>query len=269
MSTYNGATYIEDQIKSIQNQKFKNWKLFVRDDGSSDETISIIRRFEKDDTRITLISDPISHRGIRGSFLHLLEITDSDYYMFCDQDDVWLPEKITLSLCKIVEIESQLNEIRPVLVCTDLRVVNQDLSLIHESMWTQNHIRNLLKDISTALIIAPLFQGCTMMFNNKAREKCLNIKPFGNVIHDNHLSLCVSATNGIISIIDEPLILYRQHLNNVEGAYRGKNYIFSKLLSLNTVYIKNKAQFLTSKHYLGISLYSFIYHKLSHLMQYH
>ena len=131
MSTYNGENFLAEQIESIQQQTYTDWTLLIRDDGSKDKTREIIKRFALEDDRITFVNpDQTENLGVIKSFFTLLKYQESDYYLFSDQDDTWLPEKLSLQL----EEASRYSSDKPLLVYTDLKVVNQDLEVIHESM---------------------------------------------------------------------------------------------------------------------------------------
>ena len=94
MSTYNGEDYLAQQIESIQNQSYKDWRLFIRDDGSNDDTVKIIEEYQRKDRRIQLINQGhIKNVGVVRSFFELLENVDADFYMFSYQDDYWFPDK--------------------------------------------------------------------------------------------------------------------------------------------------------------------------------
>ena len=131
MSTYNGENFLAEQIESIQQQTYTDWTLLIRDDGSKDKTREIIKRFALEDDRITFINpDRTENLGVIKSFFTLLKYQESDYYLFSDQDDTWLPEKLSLQLEEANHYPSD----KPLLVYTDLKVVNQDLEVLHESM---------------------------------------------------------------------------------------------------------------------------------------
>ena len=123
MSTYNGENFLAEQIESIQQQTYTDWTLLIRDDGSKDKTRDIINRFSLEDDRIVFINpDQTENLGVIKSFFTLLKYQESDYYLFSDQDDTWLPEKLSLQLEKASQYPSN----KPLLVYTDLKVVNQD-----------------------------------------------------------------------------------------------------------------------------------------------
>ena len=135
MSTYNGENFLAEQIESIQQQTYTDWTLLIRDDGSKDKTRDLIKRFASEDDRIVFINpDQTENLGVIKSFFTLLKYQESDYYLFSDQDDTWLPEKLSLQLEKASHYPSD----KPLLVYTDLKVVNQDLEVLHESMPIRN-----------------------------------------------------------------------------------------------------------------------------------
>ena len=100
LSTYNGSKYLREQLNSIIDQTVKDWILYVRDDGSTDETIDIIKEYVSLYPNINYIED-IQNLGSARSFMKLLSLVEADHYMFCDQDDVWLPTKIEVSLMEM------------------------------------------------------------------------------------------------------------------------------------------------------------------------
>lgn len=94
MSTYNGEEYLESQIKSILNQTYKKWQLYIRDDGSTDNTVNIIEKYCALDPRINFYNENSRNNvGVVHSFMELLENVEADYYMFSDQDDFWLKNR--------------------------------------------------------------------------------------------------------------------------------------------------------------------------------
>ena len=131
LSTYNGEQFLAEQINSIQEQTYRDWQLLIRDDGSTDGTQAVIEDFCRKDDRISFINREESQNlGVIQSFHSLLQYQDSDFYLFSDQDDVWLPDKIAMQLAEADKYDSSL----PLLVYTDLKVVDQELQVVHESM---------------------------------------------------------------------------------------------------------------------------------------
>ncbi|HEO2332030.1 TPA: glycosyltransferase family 2 protein [Streptococcus agalactiae] len=210
MATYNGEKFLAQQIESIQKQTFKEWNLLIRDDGSSDKTCDIIRNFTAKDSRIRFINENEHHNlGVIKSFFTLVNYEVADFYFFSDQDDVWLPEKLSVSLEAAKHKASDV----PLLVYTDLKVVNQELNILQDSMiQAQSHHANttLLPELTENTVT-----GGTMMINHALAEKWFT--PNDILMHDWFLAL-LAASLGEIIYLDLPTQLYRQHDNNVLGA---------------------------------------------------
>jgi len=223
LSTYNSEAYICEQINSILTQTYKEWILFIRDDGSFDGTINLIQNYCNQHSNIRLFESNGENLGARDSFFWLLNNTDAKYYMFCDHDDVWLPFKIEITYKKIKKAE-QNNCGKPIIINTDLIVVDDKLQTIHNSMWRYSgFLPNVLKSSFYYLSVCNFVNGCTMMFNQEAKEISFPVSP-NATLHDNWIALKVINSDGIIVPIDQPTILYRQHAQNVCGAaIFGKN----------------------------------------------
>ena len=211
LSTYNGEQYLKEQVKSIQDQTYPDWQLLIRDDGSTDGTVEIIQELVAQDERIRFINQgAIENLGVINSFHTLLKYEKADLYCFSDQDDVWLPEKIAL---QVAEVEKHPQE-KPLLVYTDLKVVDENLNVQHESMIrTQSDHANteLIQELTENTVT-----GGVAMINHAL------------LMHDWYLAL-LAATFGKLIYINQPTELYRQHSSNVLGARtlrkRVKNWI--------------------------------------------
>ena len=210
MSTYNGQQFLAEQIRSIQDQSYTDWTLFIRDDGSSDNTKEILKDFERQDSRIHLIdSDKSDNLGVIKSFHKLVNHDRADYYFFSDQDDVWLPNKLELSL---KEARNYLADL-PLMVYMDLKVVNQDLEIMTESMVkSQSHHANteLVQELTENTVT-----GGVAMINHALAEMWQETDDI--LMHDWYLALLASAFGNLV-FIDQPGELYRQHSDNVLGA---------------------------------------------------
>ena len=133
LATYNGEKYIKEQLDSILLQTYSNIEVIARDDMSNDKTLEILKSYN-----INIVKS-IENLGVKKSFSELLNYasrnSNSDYFMFCDQDDIWEKRKIELTLRKMLEMEKKSPSI-PILVHTDLNVVDSCLNIIDNSMWT-------------------------------------------------------------------------------------------------------------------------------------
>lgn len=260
LSLYNGEKFLYQQIESIINQTQNNWNLFIRDDGSSDSTVSIISDFVSKDERIHFLEDSVLHRGIKQSFLWLLSQVNADYYLFCDQDDVWLPEKIQ----ETVKILENVSKDIPTMACCDLQLVNQKLEIINDSMWETHHISKLV-DNDKGLYIASMFPGCTMGFNQSAKHLILK-ETYNFDLHDQLVSFVIKKNEGKIIPIHKSLIKYRQHSKNVVGMYAGNNRIVNKIVNLRKTWNSNIRYSKLVHNYLGISYCELIGMKIKHLL---
>jgi len=228
MGTYNGAPYIEKQLNSIKHQKWKNWSLWVSDDGSSDDTRSIIESsFSKNQNDCTLLQGP--EQGFCENFKSMIgnENIISDYYAFADQDDIWLPDKLSLAVSYL----SSFSKETPVIYCSRTQLIDKDDNVIGYS--SLNH-KN--PGFSNALI-QNIASGNTMVFNHAARQLFHKTLSFPMIAHDWALYLIVTACGGSVFYDPLPTVLYRQHTANLIGngmklstrfgnlfdAYRGRN----------------------------------------------
>jgi len=239
LSTFNGEKYIKELIDSLMKQTITDWRLLIRDDGSLDNTIKIISEYAKNNPdKIVFAEDKEKHLGACQSFARILELADADYIMFCDQDDVWLEDKVEITFNKMQEIEREFRD-KPILVHTDLKVVDQNLRIISESMWRYQKLQPERKSLNY-LLVQNNVTGCTMMINKKLKELVLSI-PQEAMVHDWWMALIASAL-GEIGIVNESTILYRQHGKNDIGA---KKYSLKYFLARN--FYSKKAKELFSK----------------------
>lgn len=225
MATYNGEAYIEEQLLSIINQTYSSWTLYISDDASTDKTADIIKQYEKLDSRIKLINTA-RQGGVVNNFNCALNATRANYVLLADQDDYWNSDRVEKLFSHISERDS-LN--KPLMVFSDLEVVDDKLVTISDSFYKSNSIDPLKNLNPVQLLWKCSVYGCTTIFNRKLLEKCLPI-PVGITMHDNWLALNAATESGL-EYLDIRTIRYRQHSNNVVGG--GNKGVLKKLLSLN------------------------------------
>lgn len=228
MATYNGEKYISDQLNSLLKQSYNNFEVFIRDDGSNDNTVDIIKKYiQLYPGKISLVDDKIKHRGAKDSFFFLLNNVESSYYMFCDQDDYWLSNKIEISLRKIKELE-QSHPQKGIMVHTDLIIVDENLNTLYESFWKWGKFN---VDLNKKFEFAPfgnVFTGCTMIINNHLKRYIFPVPNYVQM-HDQWIGL-VATKYGIVDNIKIGSIKYRQHGNNVCSIGNKKRFSLKSIL---------------------------------------
>lgn len=220
LSTYGNSPYLPEFISSLQHQTLKEFQLVYRSDGEDcmpQSLRTLLPGTQK-------LADE-SHCGVVGSYGKLITgAPSSDYYMCADQDDVWHPDKLEKTLAAMQKAEAAWGKETPILIHSDLRVVDEKLSCISDSMIRFQSLeprKSALKE----LLIQNNVTGCTMMFNRALRD--LVSFPSEAICHDWYLALIASAFGKIV-FIDESLIDYRQHSANVYGAVPRRR-LFEKL----------------------------------------
>jgi glycosyltransferase involved in cell wall biosynthesis len=218
LAAYNGALHLEEQLASLRAQDVQGWRLYARDDGSSDGTPELLARAAREDARITVLEGR-ENLGVIRNFGVLLEHArreGADLVFLSDQDDVWLPTKLSRSLEAMRELERAHGPEVPLLVHTDLRVVDESLRTIHESFLAYAAIRHEKEHPLGVLVAQNFVTGCTTVVNRHLLDVALPL-PTECIMHDWWMAECAAAL-GHIGFVEEPTILYRQHGANQLGA---------------------------------------------------
>lgn len=238
LSTYNGEDFLREQLDSILSQNEHSWRLLIRDDASSDATVEVIKEYcEKHPDTITFITDSeTSPLGPAQSFNRLLNKSKAPYVMFSDQDDVWLPEKIEKMLSVMKDMELASNGSVPILLHSDLEVVNENLKNIADSFIKKNNLNPEIIDVKY-LSLRNSVTGCSMMCNRSLLDLTLPI-PDHAIMHDWWFAITASAF-GRIEFISQSLVKYRQHSSNYYGA-TNRTKILKKSFRFNKYRIKVK-----------------------------
>ncbi len=218
-ATYNGGEFFPELAESLGAQTHADWRLYVRDDASTDATVDVVRRQVARDSRIELSHSAATRErlGAAHSFLWLLDRIppDAAHVMFADQDDVWLPDKIERTLMAMTAAEAELGAAVPLLVHTDLRVTDAVLREIHPSFWAYSRIHPEPATLRR-IISHNVTTGATVMINRALREM-IGQPPADVAMHD-WWCACVAAAFGRVIAVHEATILYRQHGSNAIGA---------------------------------------------------
>lgn len=226
MATYNGEKYIKEQINSILNNLSKDDELIISDDGSTDNTIKIIKEYIKKDSRIKFFDGP--KLGVKQNFANAIKNCTGDYIFLSDQDDIWEPNKVS-------EVMNYFKNEKVILVEHDCTIVDNDYNIIEDSFFKfrkcgKGTIKNIYKNT---------YIGCCMAFDAKLKEKILPI-PNNIEMHDQWIGL-IAERNGNVKFINKNLIKYRRHGENVTTL---KHYPLKKMiinrLNLIKEYIKRR-----------------------------
>lgn len=216
LSTRDGAAFLESQLTSLRDQTAADWRLYVRDDGSRDDTLAVLRGFAAREPRVKLVLADGRSLGAPASFgllmQHALEAGERHVFL-CDQDDVWMTDKCERMLAAMRRSEARAGEAGPVLVHSDLRVVDDSLAQLHPSFAVQHGFPRSRE--APRLLLANTVTGCAALAN-AALLRCALPMP-AVAMHDWWLAQCAAAF-GEIAYLDEPTVLYRQHARNLVGA---------------------------------------------------
>lgn len=200
MCTYNGARFVEQQLDSIVNQTYRNLEIVVADDGSTDDTVAIVRRFQQRDRRIRLL-EGVSNLGFIGNFARALSACTGDQIALADQDDVWLPEKI-MTLCE------QLGD--NLLIYSRVQMIDAEGNQLQEVFPRVNRLDGAC---ALSLLVDNCVTGHACLIQRELRDLALPFPP-GVKAHDQWLAL-VAAGLGRMKASESVLSLYRKHGANV------------------------------------------------------
>lgn len=248
MTTYNGEAFVEEQIRSIISQSYSDWRLLIRDDGSEDNTATIIQSFAQTDYRIQIITHPNTHLGVAQNFMHLVSCSSAPYCMFCDQDGVWLPNKVEKMVSHIHQLDNNI----PQVVYSNAYLWSPEQGIIAD--------RNTLTYPTTLqqmLFLNTGIQGAAAIFN---RPMCdLLRQPLSTYAMHDHALLLAGICFGQVHYIHQPLMYYRQHNNNLTGNAPGS--MWNKFLQLH----KNRHITVVSReHYNGVKAFYEHFQQLLH-----
>lgn len=252
LASYNGAPYIAAQIDSILQQTFRDFTLYIRDDCSNDGTWEIVQAYAaKEPDRIVALQNEENSGSAKHNFFKMMQEHQDNYVMLCDQDDVWHPDKIEKTLSAMRKAEARDGEKTPLLVHTDLAVVNDQLEVMDPSYrhavngnWQRTDLHYELAQNTVT--------GCTAMYN-RALGEFLQREPSFFVMHDWWLALIASAFGRIV-LLDEATMRYRQHGDNAVGAkfVRSPHYLLGRLMNVKGYRRELAETFLQSESFYDV-----------------
>jgi glycosyltransferase involved in cell wall biosynthesis len=213
MATYNGQQFLAEQLHSIAQQTHANWRIVLSDDGSSDDTLLIVQKFQRQDGSDRLETRLGPKQGFCLNFLSMAcdDSIRADYYAFADQDDVWMSDKLERALAYF---DSALDKVIPRVYCGRTQSVDEQLNHLGYSplFCLPRSFRNAL--------IQSIAGGNTMVFNQAAKELIEQAGLQVVVSHDWWLYQLIKGAGGIVYYDPQPSILYRQHPNALVGTNR-------------------------------------------------
>ncbi|TKO53063.1 glycosyltransferase [Enterococcus faecium] len=205
MSTYNGEKYLKDQLNSLINQIGVNISVLVRDDGSTDSTCEILEEYRN---RMVLTWYSGENIGSARSFLHLIsKAPKTEYYAFCDQDDIWNDDKLYRAISMLKSIE---NKNLPQLYCSNYQLVDANLNNLPDN----GHVSTVTFPAS---LVSSCCTGCTVVFNYNLLLKLRVGEPSTIVMHDDWAHKVCLAVGGKVIYDSYKSLKYRQHDKNVDG----------------------------------------------------
>ena len=217
LSTYNGALFIKDLIDSILCQTYSNWTLLIRDDGSDDETLDIVHEYKRlYPDRFVIIKGCKKNLGPSQSFGALIESSSAPFVALCDQDDVWLPEKLEQQMQIMLDRTDRFGSSVPLLVHSDLQVCDETLNSLLDSLWRYQNIDPLKMTDIRCLLFQNCVTGCTILMNRRLADTAAPI-PESAIMFDWWIALLAQQQGHIITM-SAPLVKYRQHDRNTVGA---------------------------------------------------
>ncbi len=238
MCTYNGERFLANQLDSFESQSHQNWILVVSDDGSTDATIDILKQYRAKWPAGRLIIRFGPKKGFSINFLSLISDTNisADFFAFSDQDDVWLPEKLTRALSFIGSISPEI----PAVYGARTKLISEEGMPIGLSPLFP------LKPSFENALVQSIAGGNTMVINSAARQAvCIDPK-YQIISHDWWIYLVVTGIGGVFIYDSKPTIYYRQHQANLIG---GKNGFLSKFKRLNSLLAGNLRSWIESRNH--------------------
>lgn len=213
LCTYNGSEFIREQLESFTMQTHRNWVIYASDDGSSDETIRLLKDFQTEQGKDRLIILEGPRQGFAKNFLSLIKnpSIDADYFAFSDQDDIWFPDKLERSIANLADTQNT-----PALYCSRTRLISADRQVIGVSprFLAPPHFRNAL--------VQSIAGANTMLINRQTRELLAQTADEATIVaHDWLTYLLVSGCGGKVIFDQAPTLDYRQHGGNLIGANSG------------------------------------------------
>lgn len=215
LATYNGGKYLDEQLESIFEQDFHNYRILIRDDGSTDSTLDVLSKWKGlNPQKIEIIQDQLGNLGPTGNFNQLMEASTAPYICFCDQDDKWLPKKLSSQVCFIKSLEEK-HLHTGIMIFSDLIMCDENMNVICPSLIEKDRLDTKALG-AHQLLMQNVPYGCTTMIN---RKLLAIVSPIDDraLLHDHWMAIISSLMGGLF-YQDEVLIYHRIHENNASRA---------------------------------------------------
>lgn len=224
MAVYNGEKYLKKQLQSIEKQTYKNWRLIIRDDGSTDRSMEIAEKFchKFEDGKVILLKNDVPSGSAKSNFMRLIQDSEAEYTMFADQDDYWMENKVKLTLAAMRHAERENGKAMPMLVHSDLCVTDADLNVISRSFFNYQKLPKAVK--LNQLLVQNSVTGCTVMINRALRDYLKVAEDADKIVMHDYFAALIAEVFGKIIFIDRPLMKYRQHGDNSVGASKATSF---------------------------------------------
>lgn len=207
--TYNGEKYLEEQLRSIMQQTYKNLEIIINDDCSKDNTLLVAKNLQNEDSRIKIFKNE-NNLGFNKNFEKSLEYCTGDVIALSDQDDIWELNKIEIQFNLLTQTDSSL-------VYCNSQLIDIDGNDLNKNLFSQLHVNPITGDTQLGLIFDNCVSGNTMMFKKSILKM---IYPIPEMIFFDRWIAFVATYDSSIAVIKEPLVYYRQHGENVTDVLR-------------------------------------------------
>lgn len=217
LATFNGEAWLGAQLESIAAQTFTDWTITVRDDGSNDGTRALLAAWAaRHAGRLRVLADGRGRLGAAQSFSALLEASSASYVAFCDQDDVWVTDRLQRTADALRVLEHRHGADTPLLVHGDLAVVDEGLRPRAASFWRHHGLEPRYDSDLARLLVRNVVTGSTVLLNRPLAALCAPVPPEA-AMHDWWIALGAAAL-GRVAHVSGPTVIYRQHAANRIGA---------------------------------------------------
>lgn len=217
LAAYQGQRWLPEQLASLRAQDDACFRVLMQDDGSTDRTPELLREAAAQDERFVLAAEPGCHFGAAGNFLSLMRQSDASYVALCDQDDVWLPQRLSACRTAMQQAEAQYGATTPLLVHSDCLLTDAEGKQTHASFFAHQGWDPAATPLPR-LLVQNNVTGCTILMNAALCDLvCAHADAAQLYMHDWYIALTAAACGHIV-MLPQPLVRYRQHGHNAMGA---------------------------------------------------